>query len=49
MPSWMLGAGFQRLASKYANTLENEMVKKPHEIARQKLVRPVIDITYALH
>jgi hypothetical protein len=33
----MPGAGFRRLASKYANILENELVKKPYEIARQKL------------
>jgi hypothetical protein len=38
MPPWMPGAGFRRLASKLAHNVENELVKKPYEIARQNLV-----------
>jgi hypothetical protein len=34
----MPGAGFQRHASKLAHIVENELVNKPYEIARQKLV-----------
>jgi hypothetical protein len=35
----MPGAGFQKFAAKHANNLENEIAKKPYEIARQKFVR----------
>jgi hypothetical protein len=38
VPSWVPGAGFQRHASKLANIVANEIVKKPYEIARQNLV-----------
>ena len=38
MPSWIPGAAFKRLAFKYHDIVENEIVKKPYEIARQKLV-----------
>ena len=34
----MPGAAFKRLAFKYRDIVENELVKKPYEIARQKLV-----------
>jgi hypothetical protein len=38
----MPGAGFQRHASKFASIIENELVKKPYEIARQNLVSHVL-------
>jgi hypothetical protein len=48
----MPGAAFQRHASKHAKTLENDILKKPYEIAIHNFVSFVnlaFDIAFALH